>query len=142
MEHYRLTFKQKGMEVYQSGLLRKIIETCLARNQGDIWGAFDKQNCLHATVFIAWQNNCAYYVAAGNNPLLKKSGAHAYTLWKAIEDLAEEVEIFDFSGSMLSGVEHFFREFGAIQYPYFVISKGRMDLIKKILLKIQSLKNK
>jgi len=142
MEHYYLTFNQKGMKAYQPEILKKIIETCLSRKQGDFWGAFDKQNRLHAAVFIVWQNDCAYYIAAGNNPQLKKSGAHAYTLWQAIVDLAEQVETFDFSGSMLLGVEHFFREFGAVQHPYYVISKGKMNLIKKILLKIKSLKDK
>ena len=142
MEHYYLTFRQKDMKVYQPGIVRKIIEICLSRKQGDCWGAFDEQNRLHATVFIAWQNDCAYYVAAGNNPQLKKSGAHAYALWKAIVDLSEQVSMFDFSGSMLPGVEHFFREFGTIQLPYFIISKGKMSLIKKILLKIQTRKNR
>ena len=137
MEHYYLTFKQKNMKVYQPEMLIKIIKTCLSRGQGDFWSAFDEQNNLHATVFIAWQNNCAYYIAAGTNPALKKSGAHAYTLWKAILDLAEQAEVFDFSGSMLCGVEHFFREFGTVQQPYFVISKGKMNLIKKITLKIK-----
>jgi len=139
MEHYCLTFKQKGMKTYQPGILKKIIEVCLSRKQGDFWGAYDKQNRLHTAVFIAWQNDCAYYIAAGNNPQLKKSGAHAYTLWKAIVDLSEEVQMFDFSGSMLSGVEHFFREFGTVQLPYYVISKGKMNIVKKILLKIKTL---
>ena len=142
MEHYHLTFKQKGMKVYQPEILRKIIEVCLSRKQGDIWGAFDEQNRLYATVFIAWQNDSAYYVAAGNNPQFKKTGAYAYTLWKAIIDLSGQVKMFDFSGSMLSGVERFFREFGAVQLPYHVISKGKMDIVKRILLKIESLKNK
>jgi len=141
MEHNHLTFNQKGMKTYYPETLRKIIETCLSRRQGDFWGAYDEQNCLHATVFIAWQSDCAYYIAAGNNPKLKKSGAHACTLWQAIVDLSEEVQMFDFSGSMLSGIEHFFREFGTVQLPYFTISKGKMSLMKKILLKIKTLKD-
>ena len=142
MKNYALTFRQKEIKTYFPEILLKIIETCLARNQGDIWGAFDEQNRLYATVFITWQNNCAYYIAAGNDPDFKKSGANACVLWQAIVDLSEKVEIFDFSGSMLKGVEHFFREFGTVQLPYFVISKGKLTLIQKILLKINSLRNR
>jgi len=140
MEQYNMTFKQKGLKVYHPEILVKIITICIARNQGDIWAAIDEQNRIHTAVFIAWQNDCAYYIAAGNNPQFKKSGANAYTLWKAIVDIKEQVKTFDFSGSMLQGVEHFIKEFGAVQLPYFVISKGKMNLFQKILLKRKSLK--
>jgi lipid II:glycine glycyltransferase (peptidoglycan interpeptide bridge formation enzyme) len=137
-----MIFNRQGLKAFQPQLLRKIIETCRNRKQGDIWGAFDRQNRLHAAVFIVWQNDCAYYIAAGTDPQLRKSGAHAYALWKAIVDLSKQVQTFDFSGTMLFGVEHFFREFGTIQLPYHVISKGKMNLLKKIMLKIELIKNR
>ena len=37
---------------------------------------------------------------------------------------------------MLPGVERFFREFGAIQTPYFQISRGRLSLPLKIRMKL------
>ena len=136
IEQYSMTFKRQGLESHQPQILKKIIETCLLRQQGDIWGAYDEHNRLHASVFIVWQNDCAYYIAAGSNPQLRKSGAHAYVLWKAITDLSKQVKTFDFEGSMLLGIEHFFREFGAIQYPYFFISKGKINLFQKVFLKL------
>jgi len=142
IEHYCLTFNQKGIKAYQPEILRKIIETCLSRKQGDFWGAFDEQNRLHVAIFIAWQDDYAYYIASGNNPELKKSGAHAYILWKIIVEMAGQIKTFDFSGSILPGIEHFFREFGTVQLPYFAISKGKMNFIKRFFLKIKTLKNK
>ena len=134
------TYERQGKKSYQPEILRRLIEIAYSRNEGNIWGAFDKSGQLLAAVFVAWQKNCAYYIAGGSNSLGRKSSAQAYALWKAIVDMAEKVQMFDFSGSMLQGVEHFFREFGTVQLPYSVITKGRMDLIKKILFKIRTLK--
>jgi hypothetical protein len=130
------TYQRQGKKTYQPEMLKKIIEISRLRNQGDIWGSFDDQNRLHAAVFIVIQNDCAYYLAGGGDPQLRKSGAHAYVLWEAISELSKVVSSFGFEGSMIRGVEHFFREFGAIQMPYSSISKGRMSLGKKIWMKI------
>jgi hypothetical protein len=140
MELNRMTYERQKKKPYHPEMLRKIIETSRLRNQGNIWGAFDGEGHLHAAVFIVYQKNCAYYVAAGSNPELRKSGAHAYVLWKAISDVMNDAPAFDFSGTMLQGVEHFFKGFGAQQVPYFVLSKGKMGVLDKILLKLQTLK--
>jgi lipid II:glycine glycyltransferase (peptidoglycan interpeptide bridge formation enzyme) len=142
MEINTQTYKRQGEKVYQPEMLRKIIETARSRNQGDIWGAFDEQGRLHAAVFIVWQDNCAYYVAGGSDPQLRKSGAHALAMWEAIGEVSKTAASFDFEGSMIQGVEHFFREFGAIQMPYYSILKGKMNLRRKIILKINQLRNR
>jgi hypothetical protein len=137
MEINTQTYKRQGKKVYQPDILKKIIEISCLRNQGDIWGAFDEQGRLHAAVFIVWQENCAYYVAGGSDPQLRKSGAHALAMWEAIGEVAKYSSSFDFSGTMIENVEHFFRGFGARQMPYYAISKGKMSLGRKILMKIQ-----
>ena len=40
----------------------------------------------------------------------------------------EDIHTFDFEGSMLEGVEGFFRSFGGVQTPYFRLSKGYIGL--------------
>jgi len=37
---------------------------------------------------------------------------------------------FDFEGSMIEGIENSFRQFGAIQKPYFAISKTTSRFLK------------
>jgi lipid II:glycine glycyltransferase (peptidoglycan interpeptide bridge formation enzyme) len=130
------TYERQGKKTYWRDTLKKLVETARARNQGDIWGAFDKDNRLHAAVFIVWQENCAYYVAGGGDSALRQSGAHALAMWEAIREISPFSASFSFSGSMLKGVERFFRGFGALQVPYYTISKGRIYLIEKIIGKI------
>lgn|GEM_PF-4541022 len=54
---------------------------------------------------------------------LRTSGASSLLLWEAIRFALQVAERFDFEGSMFEPIERFFRGFGAVQKPYFQISK-------------------
>ena len=128
-------YQRQGMKPYHPEMLKKLIDLSRSRNQGDIWGAYDAENRLHAGAFVVWQENCAYYIAGGNDTESRKLGGLALAVWTAINDLSGQACSFDFEGSMIRGVEHFFREFGAVQKPYFAIEKGKWGLLKKIRMK-------
>jgi len=131
------TYKRQGMKPYYPEMLRKLVELSRSRNQGDIWGAYDKENNLHAAVFVVWQKSCAYCIASGYDEAYRKSNGQVLTKWAAINDLSGQVRSFDFGGSMVRGIGNISRGFGGQQMPYFAIEKGKMNLFKKILLKIQ-----
>lgn len=133
---HALTFRrQKKTVPGDAALLKKLIATCHERGQGDLWGGYDAEGRIHAAAFIVWQDRTAYYLAGGGNPDLRASGAHSLVLWEGIRFAAEVSEQFDFEGSMLPGVERFFREFGAVQTPYFAISKGNINLLYRAWIK-------
>jgi hypothetical protein len=52
--------------------------------------------------------------------------------------VAERSDVFNFEGSMLPGVERFFREFGAIQTPYFTITRGKISLSDRLRIKLRN----
>lgn len=137
---YEATFKRQRIAIPQdTRLLRSLIDTCRKRRQGDLWGGYDAEGRIHAAAFIAWQKSSAYYLAGGGDPALRGSGAHSLVLWESILALSGVCERFDLEGSMLPGVERFFREFGAIQTPYFTISKGKLSLLDKARIKLSRL---
>ena len=123
------SYERQGEKAYQPKILRRLIETVYSRNQGNTWGAFDQSGQLRAAVFFVWQENCAYYIAGGSDSTGRKSGAHLLVLSEAIREVSNVAASFDFEGSMIPGVERVFRSFGAIQKPYFVISKGKRNWI-------------
>lgn len=129
------TYKRQEEKPYHFDVLKKLISLAKKRCQGEIWGAYDETNALHAAVFIIWENNCAWYIAGGGNTELRKSGGHAFVMWKAINELPKQINSFDFEGSMDQGIERFFKSFGAIQKTYFTISKGKLNLFQKIIMK-------
>ncbi|WP_455638555.1 GNAT family N-acetyltransferase [Parabacteroides sp.] len=133
-----LTFERQQLSVPKGEeVLKELISVCKQRGQGDLWGAYDTEGNLHAVAFIAWQDSSAYYIAGGGDPELRSSGAHSLVLWEGIRFTAQFTTLFDFEGSMIPGVERFFREFGAIQTPFFTITRGKLSLLYKVWLKLK-----
>ncbi len=132
------TFERQGLRVKKQNakILRHLISACQKREQGDIWGGYDTEGHLHAAAFVVWQESSAYYLAGGGDPVYRSSGAHSLVLWECIRHVSQFTNRFDFEGSMLPGVERFFREFGAIQVPFFTISKGKLSLLDRARIKL------
>jgi hypothetical protein len=129
--------RQQRKNKQPADVLRRLVETCRKRGQGELWGGYDDEGRLHAAVFVVWQKRSAYYLAGGGDPSLRQSGAHSLVLWEAIRYVSGYSDVFDFEGSMLPGVERFFREFGGIQTPYFAISKGKLSLLDRVIIKLK-----
>ena len=132
------TFQRQRKKNHQSSkTLKRLIDVCRQRGQGDLWGGYDASGNLHAAVFIVWQESSAYYLAGGGDPAYRDSGAHSLVLWEAMQYVSDKSKVFDFEGSMIPGVERFFREFGAIQKPFFTITKGKLSLLDRVRLKMK-----
>jgi len=132
------TFRRQQIKNKQhSDVLLRLIATARERGQGEIFGGLDDDGNLHAAVFIVWQDSSAYYIAGGGDPALRQSGAHSLVMWEAIQYASRFTDHFDFDGSMLPGVERFFREFGAVQTPYFTISRGKPGLLDRARIKLK-----
>jgi len=137
---YARTFERQGKRIPPHSLiLEQLINRSRERMQGDIWGGYDTEGNLHAAVFIVWQESSAYYIAGGGDSDYRSSGAHSLAMWEAIQYVSSKSERFDFEGSMLPGVERFFREFGAVQTPYFAITKGDAGLLHKMWWKFKQM---
>lgn len=130
------TFERQGVANKQdSRALRRLVEAARSRGQGEIFGGYDAESRLHAAVFVVWQPSGASYIAGGSDPALRHSGAHALTLWEAVCHTAQYTDTFDLEGSMLRGVERFFREFGGVQTPYFCVRRGQLSLWDRARMK-------
>lgn len=136
IKSYTLTFSRQGGKPDHIDTLVRLIEICIQRNQGRLWGGYDAEGRLHAAAFVVWQESSAYYLAGGSDPSLRGSGAQSLVLWNTLLASSAYTDTFDFEGSMLQGVERFFHEFGAIQTPYFTISKGKLSLYRRVRLKL------
>ena len=137
------TFERQQVRVIEDiEKLKQLIAACRERNQGDLWGGYDEEGRLHAVAFIIWQEHSAYYLAGGGSSELRESGAHSLVLWECIRYVSQFTGLFDFEGSMIPGVERFFREFGGIQTPFFTISKGNLSLFHRAWLKLGRMINR
>jgi hypothetical protein len=67
-----------------------------------------------------------YPLINGRDPELQAFGANMLLYWEAIRLASEVSRVFDFEGSMLKPVEHFFRGFGGKPTPYLQVSKASL----------------
>jgi len=130
----RMTFERQGMALpYPEALVRRLDQACEARLARKTFIAEDDQGRRHAGVYIVWDRNSAYYLMGGGDPELRNSGATSLCMWEAIKFAATVTQRFDFEGSMIEPVEKFFRAFGAVQTPYFSVSKTPSRVLKTAL---------
>ena len=124
IELNKMTFERQNIAVsYSEYLLKNLLKIAISRNQCQWFIAQDQKEQNHAGVLIVWDENSAYYLLGGSNPDLRNSGAMSLCMWEAIKFASSVTKKFDFEGSMIESVERFFRAFGAVQKPYFHITK-------------------
>lgn len=132
-----MTFSRQDMKIpYTLYLVKRIYEGCSKNSCVKIFSAEDSEGNLHGAVFIVWDENSAYYLLGGTNPEFKNSDANSLLIWKAIQFASTVTKKFDFEGSMIEPIERFFRSFGAVQKPYFNISRQfQRESLMKIIAK-------
>lgn len=117
-------FSRQGKKLpYSTDLVHRLDAACASRKARRILIARDGDGRAHAGAYLVWGAGRAYYLMGGSDPELRNSGAGSLCLWEAILRSREVATIFDFEGSMLEPVERFVRAFGAVQTPYFNVSR-------------------
>jgi hypothetical protein len=127
LEHFlalqAMTFGRQGLKPPSPALVRRLDEACRARGAGRLLSAVDADGNTHATIFLVWDDRCAYNLMAGRDDAFVRSGAMSLLLWEAIRFAAGVTKIFDFEGSMIEPIERFFRSFGGRQTPYLRVER-------------------
>jgi lipid II:glycine glycyltransferase (peptidoglycan interpeptide bridge formation enzyme) len=119
------TFARQSLSIpYSESFVKDIDMEMAARDQRKIFFAKDSDENIHSAIYIVWDKDTSYYLWGGGDPAYRSSGATSLLLWEAIKFSKERgLKIFDFEGSMIQPVERFVRSFGAMQVPYFIITK-------------------
>ncbi|HEY4203128.1 MAG TPA: GNAT family N-acetyltransferase [Devosiaceae bacterium] len=128
--HEQTFARQNKSSPYSQALIHKLDAACAEHDCRKIFIAEDEEGRAHAAAYVVWDGQTAYYLMGGGDPDLRNSGATSYCLWEAIQFASTIVDRFDFEGSMIEPIERFFRSFGALQLPYFRVSKTPSRLLK------------
>lgn len=123
-----------GANIYE-GILQQIMLDFSNEANSFCWTAHKNHEVL-GMVFCIFDRNACYYLLGGINKKAGIQGINNLLVQKSIERAKElDCRIFDFEGSMLKGVEKFFRSFGPELFPYFTVNKAALPL--EILLKFK-----
>jgi len=90
------------------------------------------QGKVIASNFLVEDSNTVYYLMGGINPEFADIGAMDLVQYESIKYAISQGKNFDFEGSMVKSIEKYFRSFGAIQKPYFEITKVNSKLLKTV----------
>jgi lipid II:glycine glycyltransferase (peptidoglycan interpeptide bridge formation enzyme) len=126
--------KSAGANVYHSEL--KQIFTKFASHDNSFCFTAKKNGVVLGNVFCIYDNKVCYYLLGGVDRASGIQGINNLLMLKSIERAKlQGCEIFDFEGSMIKGVEKFFRSFGPTLHSYYTLNKGQLWL--ELLLKFK-----
>jgi len=134
---YQSTFqKQDKKAVIPFAAFKEVWQTCKKMNCGRLLFATDQQQQVHAALLLTYDEQSAYYLAGGTDAAHYGSGAMSYLMHYAIEKASGmNKKYFDFEGSMLPGVNRFFKNYGPDEKLYLSMTKNDsrlLQVIKKI----------
>jgi hypothetical protein len=128
------TFLHQGLSVpYSPAVVRQLDRVCAEKARRKMFFAEDAQGTVRAALFLVWDAASAYYLMGGVDRSLHIGGAMSLLFWEAIRFASTVTRSFDFEGSMVPSIESVFRNFGAVQKPYFRIRKASSRVAEQAL---------
>jgi len=124
------TFERQGKKIpYSKNFVAQLNSSYKIKNKKMLF-AIDKKNRIHGAIYIVWDQSSVYYLMGGGDPKLRNSGAQKLLIWEAIKFASKIKRNFDFEGSIIKKITRSFEGFGAVQKPYFNITKTNSKLLK------------
>lgn len=104
-------------------LLKKLHLVALRKKQVEILEAIDAESRVLGALYLVFDKEEMLYLYGGYDEAFNDSGAMPLLFWSALQSAHQKGVRFNFEGSMLPGVERFFRSFGGELAPVFTIEK-------------------
>src|SRR5580704_2058518 len=117
------TFRRRGLELGLRDAAFRFQKTLHKAGRCQGFVARDRSGQPLVGVWIAWDDKRAYGLISGYDDAAESTNAVSLALWRSIEYTGRELKLpeFDFEGSMIPGIEQFFRKFGATLMPTYTI---------------------
>ncbi len=126
-QFFKDNLSSTGANIYEPVLQKIMFEFSVTANSFHFTATKNKE--LVGIVFCIFDKNVCYYLLGGVNKKAGIQGINNLLVQQSIEKAKElGCEVFDFEGSMLKGVEKFFRSFGPELVPYFTVNKAVLPL--------------
>lgn len=118
---------------YLLDTVRNLYQKAYLQNKTTILLAKAQNKILTGAIFMKEKQNWINLYGSLKNSQESDKRATEILLWKAIEMATENGDKrFDFEGSMIEGVERFYRKFGGKPIPYLNIQKNVIPLLNWI----------
>ena len=105
------------------------VEELVKRNAAKFYGAFNQNNVLVAAVCVFGNDNRITYLLPGSTTEGKELSAMFLIVDTIIQKECLKNKILDFEGSSIESIARFYKGFGAVIRPYFIMKKLRPSFL-------------
>jgi hypothetical protein len=124
LQLFESTFKRQGIsKQYMYSRIRRLYKAATKVGNGKIIGVKDTEDNIVAASLLIWDDRSSYNILNGQDYSLRNVGANNMLMWELIKYSSKVTRKFNFEGSMIEGVEAFYRSFGAKRTLYIVLKK-------------------
>lgn len=127
--------EQKRRYPIEKELLGNVVKNSQKHHAGRMISARDKDGNLHASALFLYDKRRCYYLIGGKDASYKNSNGLTLVIWEGIKFAASVSEEFDFEGSVIEGIENYFRRFGGEPVVYYEVKRQGFFLDFADLLK-------
>jgi len=116
------TFIRQGSKSpFNKKKIDSFISALKVQNRFKSFGAYNSNGICIAVCGLVYDKKSSYLILNGINIDSHIRGANTLMLFESIKYFHDKCDFFDFEGSMLPGVEQFYRRFGGELTPYMKI---------------------
>lgn len=125
----------KGMDL----IFPKIVNYLCASGLGEVLVVRKQgEKAIYAAgIYVRFASSCVYLMGAQDSDM-KQLGGMSLLMWEAMIQSLDTCTLFDFEGSMIEGIERFFRGFGAKPVPYLEIRNNKLPIIIRWIQELRS----
>lgn len=116
--------------IFSTNIYNSVFNLCESDNIGKLLVAENPEKSIAGALLLVWDNQYVHIIHGATHPKFKKTNAMSLLIWEALKIADSKKLAFNFEGSMVEAVEHYFRLFNAEQTPYFNISKTNSKILK------------
>jgi len=109
----------------QQDLIEQLIEKGISQNAMTLYGVYNNKKNLIAAFCSIYSSNRITYTFPVSNSEGKSTSAMFFMIDEIIKNNEEKDLVLDFEGSRNEGIARFFKGFGAINQPYYIIKQLR-----------------
>lgn len=131
--HQRYCHSRGRHDLLPQRLIKQVCHAAIARRQGVILAVEDGQGKVAAATFYVYDDHSTHALIMCQNPENRVQNAADLLIWLSIRYFSSRCRCFDFEGSMLPSVEHYYRSFGAQQIPFFEVTRCHNPLFRLLL---------
>ena len=134
------TYSRQNMKPSSpKNLIEHIVTSCEALGHGKYFEAVDDDGNIHSASYFVYDEQTCYDLMGGSDKRYNQdSCARNLIIWESIKFAAAHSRVFDFEGSNIEGIEHFFQQFGGRCTPYYSVRRAGLLYEARLILQEHS----